>query len=220
MEIYKKLGKFQIAAAMLRNISNRTPENSGFLQFNIETISKIRQKYRNIKSIIKDRKVKLYREFYWKLLGLDPTKVRPANEALLRRVVLGNGLPKVSLVVDAYNLASVHTMFPMCAYDSDSIEGDSLYTRFSNKNEVFSGIGFTQPLKLTGNEVTIHDAIGPISIYPYRDCERTKVTESSRNILLTVCGVPGISGLELLWALKVCLIFISKFSGGTCEFIL
>src|SRR5262245_15469248 len=40
-------------------------------------------------------------------LGIDPTKHRPSSEALLRRVLQGKGLPEVSPIVDACNLASL-----------------------------------------------------------------------------------------------------------------
>ena len=40
----------------------------------------------------------------YKDLGLDPTKVRPSNEALLRRVPKGEALYTVNTLVDALNL--------------------------------------------------------------------------------------------------------------------
>ena len=44
--------------------------------------------------------VRAYRDFYWKL-DIDPTKTRPSGEALLRRVLHGDELPRISTVVDA-----------------------------------------------------------------------------------------------------------------------
>ena len=40
-------------------------------------------------------------------LGVDPTKTRPASEALLRRVLQGKGLPRIHPAVDVCNLASL-----------------------------------------------------------------------------------------------------------------
>src|SRR5512147_2175842 len=40
-------------------------------------------------------------------LGVDPTKSRPASEALLRRVLQGKGLPEILPAVDVCNLASL-----------------------------------------------------------------------------------------------------------------
>ena len=51
------------------------------------------------------------RELY-KALGLDPTKTRPSNEALLRRVLKGEALYRVNTLVDALNLASLRRSSP------------------------------------------------------------------------------------------------------------
>src|SRR5277367_6606628 len=43
---------------------------------------------------------------------MDPSKYRPSSEALLRRVVQGKGLYRVSNVVDIGNLGSLETGWP------------------------------------------------------------------------------------------------------------
>jgi len=53
--------------------------------------------------------IRAYRDFYWRVLGIDPTKQRPAQEALLRRILRGEPLPRISPVVDAGNAASINT---------------------------------------------------------------------------------------------------------------
>ena len=63
-----------------------------------------------------------YRDFYWSKLGIDPTKQRPANEALVRRVIKGKGLYRINWFVDGYNWASIKSMLPISAYDLESIE--------------------------------------------------------------------------------------------------
>ena len=50
-------------------------------------------------------RLRAYRDFFWRV-GVDPTKVRPAAEALLRRVIQGKPFPRVNTLVDAYNRAS------------------------------------------------------------------------------------------------------------------
>src|SRR5271170_1281566 len=49
--------------------------------------------------------------------GMDPSKYRPSSEALLRRVVQGKGLYRVSNVVDIGNLGSLETGWPYGCYD-------------------------------------------------------------------------------------------------------
>ena len=53
--------------------------------------------------------------------GMDPSKYRPSSEALLRRVVQGKGLYRVSNVVDIGNLGSLETGWPYGCYDRSKI---------------------------------------------------------------------------------------------------
>ena len=43
----------------------------------------------------------------YKALGIDPTKTRPSNEALLRRALKGESLYRINTLVDALNLSSL-----------------------------------------------------------------------------------------------------------------
>lgn len=196
-------------------IEPRTDEIRAFM---LEEFSKVREKYaaENLYTI---ERISIFRTFYWNS-GLDPTKMRPANEALLRRVVGGEGLPQINAVVDLYNVASVSTLLPMCAYDLEKIQGKTLLIDYAHNGEHFFGIGMDSPLELSGKEIIVRDGNGPISLYPYRDAEATKVSIGTRDVLFTVDGVPGITPLELLWALKICLKYVSRFVGGTAEVIL
>jgi len=70
-----------------------------------DVAAEIKSRY-NIDEVKEIRTIRMQRDFFWRM-GIDPTKVRPASEALLRRILLNKGLPRVSPIVDAYNLASV-----------------------------------------------------------------------------------------------------------------
>ncbi|HET7404284.1 MAG TPA: phenylalanine--tRNA ligase beta subunit-related protein, partial [Usitatibacter sp.] len=56
-------------------------------------------------------------------LGVDPTKSRPASEALLRRVLQGKGLPEIHPAVDVCNLASLEHQLPIGLYDRAHLKG-------------------------------------------------------------------------------------------------
>jgi len=186
--------------------------------FMSEVFSKVRERYAAENTHTVGR-IQTYRTFYWNS-GLDPTKMRPANEALLRRVISGEGLPQINAVVDLYNIASVSTLLPMCAYDLEKIQGKTLFIDFAHEGEEFAGIGMESPMILSGKEIVVRDRNGPISLYPYRDAEMTKVSEETTDVLFTIDGVPGVTPLELLWALKTCLQYVSRFVGGSAEVIL
>src|ERR1700733_1060167 len=54
--------------------------------------------------------------------GMDPSKYRPSSEALLRRIVQGKGLYRVSNVGDVGNLTSIETGWPLGCYDRAKIQ--------------------------------------------------------------------------------------------------
>ena len=153
-----------------------------------------------------------YRDFFWSI-KIDPTKIRPAAEALIRRILAGKTLPRINTLVDAYNLASIKTRIALATFDADKLDGE-LLMRFAEEGEQFSGIGMEKPLILRGREIVVSDKEKLMAIYPYRDADNTKVTEKTKNITVVVCGVPGIPKQELEKASDVALEYVTRFCGG------
>ncbi len=164
-----------------------------------ESFREIRRKH-TLENLKYDPVIRAYRDFYWRL-SIDPTKQRPASEALIRRVLGGNSPWRVNTFVNSYNLASALTGVTLGAYDVKTIKG-SLEVRLARPGEPFQGIGTPSPKFLTGKEVVLSDEEGIISIYPYRDSERTKITEKTREALLIAYGVPGVPISLLEFAVK------------------
>ena len=153
-----------------------------------------------------------YRDFFWKV-GIDPTKTRPAAEALVRRILAGKTIPAINNVVDSYNLASIQTEVALAAFNRDGLKG-GLLMRTAKSGERFVGIGMNRPMELSGKEIVISDEEKLVAIYPYRDADKTKVSAGTKNLLLLVCGVPGVHEDVLNEASNVALELITKFCGG------
>lgn len=182
--------------------------------FKGEVIEEIRGSYS--RETVKDNLTfRAYRDFFWKI-KVDPTKTRPAAEALIRRVLRGRPLPKINSLVDAYNLASMKSEIAFAAFDADEL-GDSLLMRFAVEGEEFLGIGMAKLVHLTGSEVVIADNGKLVAIYPYRDAEEAKITQKTRNVLFIACGVPGIDEEKLRLALDLSFKFVTRFCGGTAR---
>ena len=142
------------------------------------------------KETLKDHHtVRALRDFYWRM-GVDPTKVRPSSEALARRFLTNNEIPKITNVVDAGNIASIETLVPIGIYDADKIVGN-VALRLANSNEEFIDISNARHT-LQGREIVLSDSNGVMHVFPYRDSLRTRVTEQTKRVLIVGCGVPGI----------------------------
>lgn len=183
-------------------------ENAELERFKTEISAQTRSGY-SLESV-KDAPVfRAYREFYWRV-GIDPTKTRPAGEALVRRILAGKPLPTINTLVDSYNLASVKTGIAIGAFDTSALKGE-LVMRPANEGEEFIGIGMKEPETLKGNEPVVSDDERLIAIYPYRDADHTKVTEATKGVLFLICGVPGISEEELQGCAEITIDFVKRF---------
>jgi DNA/RNA-binding domain of Phe-tRNA-synthetase-like protein len=161
---------------------------------------------------IKDEpRVAAYRTFFWSL-GIDPTKIRPAAEALVRRIARGNPLPTINTAVDAYNVASVETRVAFAAFDVAKLHGD-LFMRYAREGEPFSGIGMDKPKVMEGKELVIDDGEELVAIYPYRDADGSKLTLDTQASIVLGCGVPGLWGRELLEATERACQLLRRYCG-------
>jgi len=179
--------------------------------FKVEVMRQIRDDY-SLDSVKDHPTFRAYRDFFWSI-KIDPTKIRPAAEALIRRIIAGKTLPRINTLVDAYNLASIKSRIALATFDADKLEGD-LLMRFAEEGERFYGIGMKKPLILKGGEIVVSDEKKLVAIYPYRDADNTKVTEKTENVTIVVCGVPGIPKRDLENASQVAVEYINRFCGG------
>ena len=186
-------------------------EKDELQRFKEKVAEETKQKY-NL-ATVKDVPIfRAYRDFFWRI-GIDPTKDRPAAEALIRRIIAGKPLPTINTLVDAYNLASIKSCISIGAFNARKLKGD-LVLRLAREGEEFVGIGMEKPVVLEGNEVVVSDSEKLIAIYPYRDADGTKVTEETEDVLLLICGAPGIEEKILNDAARITIEYITRFCGG------
>jgi DNA/RNA-binding domain of Phe-tRNA-synthetase-like protein len=180
-------------------------------KFKLEVMKHVRNEY-DLDAVKDHPTFRAYRDFFWRI-GIDPTKIRPAAEALIRRILAGKTLPCINTLVDAYNLASVTSRIALATFDADKLEGN-LFMRVAEEGEQFVGIGMEKPLILKGGEIVVSDKEKLVAVYPYRDADNTKVNYETENILMVVCGVPGINEDILENASKVAIDYVNRFCGG------
>ena len=174
-----------------------------------EVLEKVKSRTK-LEELKNDPIVRAYRDFYWKI-GIDPTKQRPSGEALVRRALRGK-VPTINNVVDAGNLASMETLVPIGLYDLDRVEGE-LELRYAREGEPFLPIGGDEE-KLKTNQIVLVDGEKVLHVFPHRDSRVTMITESTRNVLVVACGVPGVDREIVLKACKMATEYIREFAGG------
>ena len=186
--------------------------DAGLEEFKAEVVERTKEKW--VLDQLREHPVfRAYRDFFWRV-GVDPTKTRPAAEALIRRVLRGRPLPRINTLVDAYNLASIDTAIPLAAFDLGGLVGE-LTMREAAEGERFLGIGMDKPVVLEGGEAVVEDEEKLIAVYPYRDADACKITLETRDTLMLVCGVPNIGDEVLERAGRVTVDYITRFCGGS-----
>lgn len=128
----------------------------------------------------------------YKLSGKDPNRYRPSAEALLRRIVKGEELYRISVLVDLINLVSISTGFSIGGFDASKICGD-VTLGIGRQEEHFEAIG-RGPLNIEHLPL-LRDEKGGIGT-PTSDEERTKLTLGTTETLIVINGYSGEEGLQ------------------------
>ncbi len=137
---------------------------------------------------VKERSgIRCTREAY-KACGKDPSRYRPSNEQLCRRLLQGKELYGVSTVVDLLNLASIRYGYSIGGFDMDKVVGDSIVLGIGCEGEDYEGIGRGK-LNIAGMPV-YRDAVGGIGT-PTSDNERTKITAETHRLMCFFNGYDG-----------------------------
>lgn len=129
----------------------------------------------------------------YKRIGIDPTKTRPSNEALLRRVRKGQPLPRVNSLVDIINWCSVEFQLPYGLYDRQHIAG-AITLRIGQEGEEYAGI--RKDTVHVGGRMTLVDEQGPFG-NPTSDSARTMVTTASHDVLVVIFAPAEVEAARL-----------------------
>ena len=118
----------------------------------------------------------------YKKVGIDPTKTRPSNEALLRRVRKGDTIPRINSAVDVVNWCSLEFQLPYGLYDASKISGPVTMRRGAD-GEKYAGIRKDEVN--VGGRITIADSSGAFG-NPTSDSARTMVTPAATELLVVI----------------------------------
>lgn len=120
--------------------------------------------------------------------GTDPGRYRPSSEALLRRVLRGDDLPRIHPLVDLNNLLSIALRVPCCVLAEAAVTPPFRFRAGEPGERMLSLRG---PFRLEGKPL-LEDADGPFGT-PITDSERVRIEAETRSALL-VAYLPAAPG--------------------------
>lgn len=124
----------------------------------------------------------------YRACGKDPSRYRPAAEALIRRQLKGKDLYQIDTLVDLVNLASIRYGYSIGGFDADKFQGDTLTLGVGREGEPYEGIGRGM-INIAGLPV-YRDAVGGVGT-PTSDNERTKISLSTTHLVVLINGYDG-----------------------------
>ena len=140
-----------------------------------------------------DEKRLKYMQDSYRSFGIDPQKRVPSAEALIKRLKEGKPLYKINTLVDAYNLSSIRESLPMAAYDLSKVDFP-ITLRMAKDGEEITLIG-GEKKKIKSNEIVYADSSDILCLdFNYRDCDKTKITDKTKDIIVFVDGCNSING--------------------------
>jgi len=146
----------------------------------------------------------------YKALGIDPTKTRPSNEALLRRALKGETLYRINTLVDALNLVSLREQLPFGLYDLARVS-PPVTLRRGLAGEQYEGIR-KGPVSVEGRPVLV-DALGPFG-NPTSDSLRTCIGLEAHRALVVAYAPAGHAAARLQAVLDRTAETLTRFCGG------
>lgn len=118
----------------------------------------------------------------YKKLGKEPSRYRPSAEALYRRLTQKKGMYQINNLVDTINLISLKTGYSIGGYDEEKISGN-ITLKKANNSDKYHAIG--RGNFNINNLPVFFDEKGPFGS-PTSDSERTKITDTTKKILLII----------------------------------
>ena len=147
----------------------------------------------------------------YKRVGIDPTKTRPSNEALLRRVGKGDTIPRINAAVDIVNWCSLEFQLPYGLYDLSKISGP-VTIRLGAEGESYPGI--RKDDVNVGGRITVADAIGAFG-NPTSDSARTMVTGSATDLLVVIYAPKEVTRPQLEHVMRATADRLASILGGS-----
>lgn len=181
---------------------------SSFEAYEQETFKEIRSQM-TLEEAKDDLIFRSYRDLYW-TFGMDPTKLRVSSEAVLRRILKGLNLWRISDIVDIVNLASAYHKIPISLIDASKLKGD-LVIRSAFKGELFQRIG-SKIIMCRGREIVVADDQKIVCFgYATHDSERTMITKDSSRVIVLLYGAEVVTRDVMDEALKITLEMIDQW---------
>ena len=130
-------------------------------------------------------RIKPWRSAFSKL-GISGSKFPSSIESMARRVLKGDPFPRINPLVNLYNAVSLKFLVPMGGHDLGTLQGN-IHLRFAEGWEPFTPMGGGETGAVPKGELVYCDDREVLTRnWVWRQCEKDKATEKTKNIFIPV----------------------------------
>jgi len=167
----------------------------------------------NIETLSQNPKIEAWRKAY-SIFGAKPKKYHCCAENLYRMILGGIELKSINKLVDIYTYILIKYMIPLGGDDLDKIDGD-IILKFAKGDEPFTELNkgeVTNPKE--GEIVYADDKEILCRRWNWRECDKSKMTEDTKNAILVVEGLPPVTNDDVESVITELGELVEKFCGG------
>ena len=165
------------------------------------------------KTLAEHPKIQAWRKAYASF-GAKPKKHLSSVESLYRMALEGASLRSINKLVDTYNFISLKHMVPVGGDDLAKVEGN-IELRFAVEDESFVPLGSGEVQKARNGEVVYADMKSILCRrWNWRESEKTKMTERTREVLLVSEGLPPVTAEEMKQIVEELALMVKEYCGG------
>jgi lysyl-tRNA synthetase class 2 len=200
-------------------VSAKGVDNHGDCPEILEKIKKIQGEIRNdfdVETLAGCSKIQNWRKAY-AAFGAKPKKHRSSVESLYRMTLERKDLRPINKLVDIYNCVSLMHMVPVGGDDLAQVDGD-IELRFARGDETFLPLGSSEVQGVREGEVIYADGREVLCRrWNWRESEKTKMTEETRDVLLECEGLPPVTAEIIKQIIMDLSRLVQDYCGGAIE---
>ncbi len=209
--IFEKFSGLNIGVVLAQGINNKGTDK--------EVVALLRAQEKEIKSkfntetLSQNPKINAWRQAY-SSFGAKPKKYRCSVENLYRMILSGVELKHINRLVDVYNYISIKHLIPVGGDDIDKVEGGITLT-LAEGSESFIELNSNEAdSPKPGEVVYVDDKEVLCRRWNWRECDKSKMTETTKNATLVVEGIPPVTKQEVEVIIAELASLIKKYCGG------
>ncbi len=210
-KIFEKFPELNIGIVTVKGIDN-TGSNEEIMNLIREKEKEIRETF-NTETLSQNPKIDAWRKAY-SSFGAKPKKYKCSVENLYRMILQGIELRHINKIVDIYNYISIKHIIPVGGDDINKIDGN-ITLKFAKGNEPFVELNSEETKNPKEGEVVyVDDKEVLCRRWNWRECDKSKMTEETKNVALVVEGLPPVTKEEIRQIINELSDLIQKFCHG------